>query len=156
MADTNQAPESMSAGGLSSLAPMILIFVVFYFLLIRPQEKKRKAQEKLISTVKPGENIITHSGIFGKVKSVNENDGSVSLEVANNVELKVLKSAVADITSRKADKAPKEDKPAISKVAKAVSANKPAKKSPVTKPASKKPVAKKTAAKKSPIKKAKK
>lgn len=164
MSDTNQAPESISAGGLSSLAPMILIFVVFYFLLIRPQEKKRKAQAQLISTVKPGENIVTHSGILGKVKNINENDGSVTLEVANNVEIKVLKSAIADITSRNSTPAPKEIKPATSKVAKAVSANKPTKKiatkkaeaASTKKATSKKPVAKKVATKKAPAKKAKK
>lgn len=136
--DAGEAPEQIGAGGFSSLVPMILIFVVFYFLLIRPQEKKRKAQEQLVSTVKPGENILTHSGMFGKVTKVNENDGSVSVEVAKNVEVKILKSAIAEFTSRK-DAAPKESTP---KVAKAAAANKPAPKK-ATKPAAKKPAAKK-------------
>lgn len=166
VADAGEAPEGFGAGGFSSLVPMILIFVVFYFLLIRPQEKKRKAQEKLVSTVKPGENVITHSGMFGRIVSVNENDNSVSLEVAKNVEIKIMKSAIADITNRKDAPA----KPAISKVEKAAAANKPAKaikkaaakksdsaaKKPAAKPTPKNAPAKKAAPKKTAAKKAKK
>ncbi len=95
-----QAPEQIQSTW-TSFVPMILIFVVFYFLLIRPQEKKRKSQEQLISTVKPGEDVLTHSGIYGKVSSVNENDGTITVEVAKGVEMKFLKTAVADIISRK-------------------------------------------------------
>ncbi len=80
---------------------MVLIFVVFYFLLIRPQEKKRKAQEQLVSTVKPGEEVLLHSGIYGKVVKVNENDGSLLLQVSKDTDIKVLQSAIADIISRK-------------------------------------------------------
>lgn len=148
VADAGAAPAEISAGGFSSLVPMILIFVVFYFLLIRPQEKKRKAQEQLISTVKSGESVITHSGIHGKVTKVNENDSTVSLEVAKNVEVKIMKSAIADIVSRKEAHA----KPTASKVEKAAAANKPAAK----KASTKKAPAKKPAAKKSTAKKAKK
>ena len=63
----------------TSLAPMLLIFGVFYFLLIRPQEKKRKEQIALISSVKKGEEVLTNSGIYGKVVKVNESESSVSL-----------------------------------------------------------------------------
>ncbi|MGV2432790.1 MAG UNVERIFIED_CONTAM: preprotein translocase subunit YajC [Rickettsiaceae bacterium] len=75
VAETNNAPtapEPIQSGGWTSLVPMVLIFVVFYFLLIRPQEKKRKSQEQLVSSVKPGENVVTHSGLFGKITKVNE------------------------------------------------------------------------------------
>jgi preprotein translocase subunit YajC len=99
-----QAPEQIEGSGWTSLIPMVLIFVVFYFLLIKPQEKKRKLQEQLVSTIKPGEEIITHSGIYGKVVKVNENDGTAIISIGNNVEMKILKSAVADIPSRKTAK----------------------------------------------------
>ena len=82
------------------MAPMVLIFVVFYFLLIRPQEKRRRAQETLISGVKKGEEVMTNSGLFGTVTSINDSDNTIMVRVAKDVELKMLKSAVADITSR--------------------------------------------------------
>ncbi len=94
------APEPVQST-LMSLAPMVLIFVVFYFLLIRPQEKKRKAQEQLVSTVKPGEEVLLHSGIYGKVVKVNENDSSLLLQVSKDTDIKVMQSAIADIISRK-------------------------------------------------------
>ena len=103
------APEQIQSGW-TSLIPMVLIFVVFYFLLIRPQEKKRKAQEQLVSTVKPGEDIITHSGIYGKVSKVNEDEGTVTVEVAKGIEVKMLKSSVGDIISRKKAATAKESK----------------------------------------------
>lgn len=95
------APESVQNSILTSLGPMVLIFGVFYFLLIRPQEKKRKAQEQLISTVKAGEEVLLHSGIYGKVTKVNENDSTMIIQVAENTEMKVMQSAIVDIISRK-------------------------------------------------------
>jgi preprotein translocase subunit YajC len=138
-----QAPEQIQGGGWTSLIPMVLIFVVFYFLLIKPQEKKRKLQEQLVSTVKPGEEIITHSGIYGKVVKVNENDGTAIISVGNNIEMKVLRSAIADIPSRKTTKVEVASSKAV------VSDSSANKKS--TSPALKKPVAKA----KKPAKKAK-
>lgn len=95
------APEPVQNSILTSLGPMVLIFGVFYFLLIRPQEKKRKAQEQLVSTVKPGEEVLLHSGIYGKVTKVNENDSTMIVQIAENTEIKVMQSAIADIISRK-------------------------------------------------------
>ena len=95
-------PASPFETGWTSLLPMVLIFVVFYFLLIRPQEKKRKAQEELVNGVKKGEEVVTHSGIYGKIVAMNDSDGTISLLVADDVTIKVLKSAVADVVSRKA------------------------------------------------------
>ena len=96
-----QAPEPIQST-FTSLMPMLLIFVVFYFLLIRPQDKKRKAQEQLISTVKPGEEVLLHSGIYGKVVKVNENDASLILQISKETEIKIMQTAIADIISRKA------------------------------------------------------
>ena len=84
----------------SSLFPMILIFFVFYFLLIRPQEKKRRQQEELISGVKTGEEVVTHSGLFGIVQKINDTDNTIIIEIAKDVEVKILKNAVSDIISR--------------------------------------------------------
>ncbi|MFY9590002.1 preprotein translocase subunit YajC [Rickettsia endosymbiont of Halotydeus destructor] len=86
--------------GLTSLIPMVLIFAVFYFLLLRPQEKRRRQREKLVSDVKKGEEILTNSGIFGTVTKVNDTDNKIEVEIAKDVHIKILKSAVVDITSR--------------------------------------------------------
>ena len=86
---------------LMSFVPMLMIFAVFYFLLIRPQEKKRKEHEALVGSVKKGEDILTHAGIYGTVEKINDHDGSLDLEIAKNVTIKVSKSSVADILNRK-------------------------------------------------------
>lgn len=97
---TPDAPTSPMQA-LTSLTPFLLIFVVFYFLIIRPQDKKRRAQEELVGGVKKGEEVLTHSGIYGTVSKVNEADNTIELTIAQDVTIKVLKSAVSDITSRK-------------------------------------------------------
>lgn len=96
---TPDAPPAIESG-LSSLVPMILIFVVFYFLLIRPQEKKRRAQETLVAGVKKGEEVLTNTGIYGVVTKINDSDNTIMLRIANNVEIKMLKGSITDIVSR--------------------------------------------------------
>ncbi|CAK6518867.1 preprotein translocase subunit YajC [Rickettsia helvetica] len=96
--------------GLTSLIPMVLIFVVFYFLLLRPQEKRRKEREKLVSEVKKGEEVLTNSGIYGIITKVSDSDNNIEVEIAKDVRIKVLKSAIIDITSRtKASSSKKEN-----------------------------------------------
>ena len=95
-----KAPADVTSGW-TSMIPMVLIFVVFYFLLIRPQEKRRKAQEELVGGVKKGEEVVTASGIFGKVMKINDSDNTVEIEIASGVQVKILKSAISDIVSRK-------------------------------------------------------
>ena len=97
------APASVESG-LTSLVPMILIFVVIYFLLIRPQEKKRRAQETLVSGVKKGEEVLTNTGIYGIVTKINDSDNTVMLRIANDVEVKMLKGSITDIVSRMKEK----------------------------------------------------
>lgn len=94
------APPPVESNGWTSLVPMILIFVVFYFLLIRPQEKKRRNQESLVSGVKKGEEVMTNSGLFGVVSKINDSDNTVLLQIAKDVEIKILKTSIADIVSR--------------------------------------------------------
>src|SRR5690349_14653057 len=90
----------LSQSGWMSMIPMVLIFAVFYFLLIRPQEKRRRQKETLVSGVKKGEEVLTSSRIFGIVTKINDSDNTVDLEIAKDTQIKVLKSAIADITSR--------------------------------------------------------
>ena len=101
--DANSAPAApppVESSGWMSLVPMVLIFVVFYFLLIRPQEKKRRNQETLVSGVKKGEEVMTNSGLFGVISKINDSDNTVMLQIAKDVEIKVLKTSIGDIVSR--------------------------------------------------------
>lgn len=95
--------------GLTNLIPMVLIFAVFYFLLLRPQEKRRSAREKLVSEVKKGEEVLTNSGIYGIVTKVSENAPNIEVEIAKDVRIKVLKNTIIDITSRSKDVAVKKE-----------------------------------------------
>jgi preprotein translocase subunit YajC len=110
---SESAPESPPAieSSLTSLVPMVLIFVVFYFLLIRPQEKKRRSQETLVSGVKKGEEVLTNAGIYGVVTQINDSDNTITLRIANDVEIKMQKNSIADIVSRsKGDNNPADKK----------------------------------------------
>lgn len=88
---TAGAPQSLQ-NSLMQFVPLILIFVVFYFLLIRPQQKKQKELKDMISALKKGDKVITTGGIYGEVENVKEN--TIVLKVADKVRLEVLKSAV--------------------------------------------------------------
>lgn len=73
--------------------PFIFIFVIFYFLIIRPQAKKQKEQAKFLSEIKRGDEVVTASGIFGTVDGLT--DTAVTLEIASGVKIKMLRSQVA-------------------------------------------------------------
>lgn len=87
------APAAGGAGGsLMGIAPLIILFVVFYFLLIRPQQKRAKEHKQMMSEIQKGDTIVTNGGIHGRVVSVNED--TVSVEVADNVRIKISKEAI--------------------------------------------------------------
>ena len=75
--------------------PLIIIAVLFYFLLIRPQQKKQKDHQKLVSAIKTGDKVITAAGIHGIVANVKET--TILLKVADNVKIEMDKSAVAAV-----------------------------------------------------------
>ena len=78
--------------------PMIVIFVAFYFLLIRPQQKKQKAHTELIGALATGDEVLTAGGILGKVTAVT--DHYATLNIADNVEIKIQKSTVSAIVPK--------------------------------------------------------
>ena len=94
--DIPEAPKANDSWWIS-MVPMVLIFVVFYFLLIRPQEKKRRDHEKMVSSVKKGESIITSSGIYGKVVKINDSEATAEIEISKGITIKILKSTIATI-----------------------------------------------------------
>jgi preprotein translocase subunit YajC len=98
------APAGSGAGpgagsaGLLSFAPMILILVVFYFLLIRPQQKKVKEHQTMVNALRRGDKIVTAGGIIGKIAKVDE--AELIVEIADNVQIKVLRSAVQTVLTK--------------------------------------------------------
>lgn len=75
-----------------SMAPLVLLFVIFYFLLIRPQQKRAKEHKKMLSEVKSGDTVITNGGLHGKVTEIS--DDILTVEIANNVRVKVSRDAI--------------------------------------------------------------
>lgn len=82
-----------AAGGFASFVPLILIFVVFYFLLIRPQQKQAKDHQKYLSELKNGNKIMTKGGIHGTITGLTES--VITLEIAKDVRIKISRDAVA-------------------------------------------------------------
>jgi preprotein translocase subunit YajC len=93
-------------GGLVMLIPYALIFVVFYFLLIRPQQQARKRHMDMVAALKKGDVVVTSGGLIGKVKSVA--DDELRVELSPNVEVRVIRSAIGEVRS-KTDPAPAND-----------------------------------------------
>jgi preprotein translocase subunit YajC len=78
--------------GLEMFLPFIFIFVIFYFLIIRPQAKKQKDHQKFVQELKRGDTVITTSGILGTIEGIN--DTFVTLEIADGVRVKILRSQI--------------------------------------------------------------
>ncbi|SFV86101.1 Preprotein translocase subunit YajC (TC 3.A.5.1.1) [hydrothermal vent metagenome] len=81
-----------SFGGMGELIPMVLLFVIFYFLLIRPQQKRAKDHKALLAAMKAGDEVVTNGGVVGVVKSVDES--FAMLEIASGVVIKVQKQGI--------------------------------------------------------------
>jgi preprotein translocase subunit YajC len=96
---------AQAAGGggagfdLISLMPLVLIFVVFYFLLIRPQQKKMKAHRELISALKRGDKVLTAGGIAGTVVKV-EDDNMLLVEIAKDVRVRVARGTISELLTK--------------------------------------------------------
>ena len=95
-----QTAPAAAAGGdmqstLMSMLPLVLMFVVLYFVMIRPQMKKQKEAKAMIDALAKGDEIVTVGGMLGKVTKLNDN--SLSLEVANGVEVQIQRNAVVQV-----------------------------------------------------------
>jgi preprotein translocase subunit YajC len=88
-----------SQGGLAgflSLAPLVLVFIVFYFLMIRPQQRRMKALQNAVAAVKKGDSVVTAGGLVGKVTKVE--DAIVEVEIAPNTRVRIVKATLAEVT----------------------------------------------------------
>ena len=82
----------------SLLTQLVLVFCIFYFLLIRPQQKKMKEHENMLNAIKPKDEVITGGGVYGKVVSADEK--TLIVEIAKGVEIKVSRSTVREVISK--------------------------------------------------------
>ncbi len=83
------------AGGFSAFVPLILMFVVFYFLLIRPQQKKTKEHREMITHLKKGDRIVTSGGLHGRITAVGET--TMTVEIAERVRVKIARANVSQL-----------------------------------------------------------
>ena len=94
------ATSATESSPLMSFVPLILIFVIFYVLIIRPQSKKMKEHQNIVNNLKVGNKIITNSGIIGIVKGINDSEGQLEIEIADGVVIKMLKNHVLELVKK--------------------------------------------------------
>jgi preprotein translocase subunit YajC len=92
------APAASGTDMLMSFAPFILIFIVMWFLLIRPQQKKQKEHRAMVAALKRGDRVVTNGGIYGQVSHVA--DDHLMVEIADGVKIKVVRDAIAAVPSK--------------------------------------------------------
>ena len=85
--------------GIQQFVPLILIFGIMYFLLIRPQQKKVKQHQAMVAGLRRGDQVVTQGGIIGKVLKVKE-DGELEIEIADGVKVRVIQSTIATVVSK--------------------------------------------------------
>ncbi len=86
-------------GALASFLPLILIFAIMYFLLIRPQQKKVKDHQAMVEALRRGDQVVTQGGMIGKVAKVKD-DGEIEVEIADGVKVRVVKATIAQVLSK--------------------------------------------------------
>ena len=89
----------MEGGAIAQFLPLILIFAIMYFLLIRPQQKKVKEHQSMVDALRRGDQVVTQGGLIGKVTNVKE-DGELQVEIAEGVKVRVVKSTIAQVLNK--------------------------------------------------------
>src|SRR4051794_11849882 len=87
------SPAPTGPAGLIQFMPLVVIFVLFYFILLRPQQKAAKLRKEMVNALKAGDQIVTNSGLYGTVVKVNDDD-TVQIKIAEGVNVKMARSAV--------------------------------------------------------------
>lgn len=101
------AGAAQGPGLFESLAPLILIVVIFWFLILRPQNKKMKEHREMVNNVRRGDSVVTAGGLIGKVTKVKD-DNEIEVEFADGVRMRVVKSTLSDVRA-KGEPAKKDD-----------------------------------------------
>jgi preprotein translocase subunit YajC len=100
-----QSTPTSQGNPLVTFAPLIFMFVIFYFLLIRPQQKRQKDQQKLLASLKTGDKVITSSGIHGLIANVKET--TFLVKIADNVKIEIEKGSIATVAKSAPAEEPK-------------------------------------------------
>jgi preprotein translocase subunit YajC len=87
---------------LQTVAPLALVFAIFYFLIIRPQQQRAKTHREMVDNVRRGDTVVTAGGLVGKVSKVKD-EAEVLVEIADNVMVRVLKSTLAEVRAKSPD-----------------------------------------------------
>jgi preprotein translocase subunit YajC len=93
-----QAPGG-SLGMTSFLVPMVLVFIIMYFMILRPQRQQQKRREEMLKAIRRGDTVITNGGIIGKVTKVVD-ESEVELQIADGVKVRALRSLIADVRAK--------------------------------------------------------
>jgi preprotein translocase subunit YajC len=93
------AGDAGAASAIAQFIPLILIFAIMYFLLIRPQQKKLKEHKAMVEALRRGDQVLTQGGIIGKVTHVGE-DGTLQVEIAEGVKVKVLRATITQVMNK--------------------------------------------------------
>lgn len=96
-----QAEGAQQPSMLGALLPFVLIIVVMYFLMIRPQQKRQKQHTAMLAAIKTGDEVVTAGGMYGNVAGINEQENTVWLKVANEVKVKVDRGSISRVVTVK-------------------------------------------------------
>lgn len=88
------------AGGLGGILPIILIFGIMYFLMIRPQQKKMKEHKAMVAALRRGDQVLTQGGIIGKVTKVKDDANEVEVEIATDVKIRVMRHTITSVMNK--------------------------------------------------------
>jgi len=95
------APGLGGEGGiLMSLLPFILIFVIMYFLILRPQQKRVKAHQEMVKNVRRGDSVVTSGGLVGKVTKVSDTDDHIEIEIADGVRVRQMRGMISEVRAK--------------------------------------------------------
>ena len=90
----------MESGAFAQFLPLILIFAIMYFLLIRPQQKKVKEHRAMVEALRRGDQVVTQGGVIGKVSKVKEGDNEIEVEIADGVKVRVVTTTIAQVLNK--------------------------------------------------------
>ena len=86
--------------GVGQLIPLILIFLIMYFLLIRPQQKKLKEHQAMVAALRRGDQVVTQGGVVGKVTKVKDGENEIEVEIAKGVNVRVIRSTITAVMNK--------------------------------------------------------
>ena len=105
------AQDTVSGSGIAAFLPILLIGLVFYLLILRPQTKQRKQHDKAIVNLKKGDKIITRGGLYGKIISFQgKNDNKITIDAGSGIKLNIERSYIANLVKNNENESPKDTK----------------------------------------------